>query len=211
MLLAICDSLHRFTYIDVGAYGSEGDTNVISQCDLGKALLLDELKFPKDNTLNGKRIPYFVVGDDAFPLNKRIMTPYKSKNLDAKERIYNQSLENARHCIENAFSILCVKWMAMTNTLLTKPCKVQKMITTCCTLHNFLMRESPETYNIQDSEIPSKSVLIDLQPCQQDPEDKLYEEIRDNLKEYVNSVVVYSQVSWQAEYVNSIVGHSQCT
>lgn len=146
-------------YIDVGGYGSEGDANVLSQCDLGKALLLDELKFPEGNTLNGKYIPYFLAGDDAFPLNKRIMTPYSSKNLDAKERTYNKSLKSARHCIENnAFSILCAKWMAMTNTLLTKPCILQKMIATCCTLHNFLMRESPATYKILDLEILSKPV-----------------------------------------------------
>lgn len=212
VLLAICDSFYRFTYIDVGGYGSEGDGNVLSQCDLGKALLLDELKFPEDNTLNGKFIPYFLVGDDAFPLNKRIMTPYSSTDLDTKERTYNNSLKSARHCIENAFSILCVKWMALTNSLLTKPCKLQKMIATCCTLHNFLMRESPATYKMLDSEISSKPVLIDLQPCQQDPEEEI-EEMRSNLKEYINSVVVYSQVSWQAEYENSILGHSQecCT
>lgn len=211
VLLAICDSSYRFTYIDVGTYGREGDTNAFFQCDLGKTLLLDELEFPKDKILNGKRIPYFIVGNDAFPLHERIMKTYSGKKLDTRQRIYNDSLGRARLCIEKAIGILCVKWMALENTLLTKACKVQKIISTCCTLHNFLLRESPETYSMHEPEILPVSSLIDLQACQKDLVKERSEEIRNNLKDYINSLAVYSQVSWQEEYVNSIKGCSKAS
>lgn len=207
--MAICDSSYRFTYIDVGTYGSEEDTNAFSQCNLGKALLSNELEFPEDNTLNGKRIPYFIVGNDAFPLHERIMKPYSGKKLETRQQIYNDSFGRALLCIENAIGILCVKWMAVENTLLTKPCKVQKMISTCCTLHNFVLRESPETYRMQDPEILPVSSLINLQACQKDSANERSEEIRNNLKDYINSLAVYSHESWQEEYVNSILGCSQ--
>lgn len=211
VLLAICDSSYRFTYIDVGTYGREGDTNAFFQCDLGKTLLLDELEFPKDKILNGKRIPYFIVGNDAFPLHERIMKTYSGKKLDTRQRIYNDSLGRARLCIEKAIGILCVKWMALENTLLTKACKVQKMISACCSLHNFLLRESPETYSMHGPEILPVSNLIDLQACQKDLVKERSEEIRNNLKDYINSLAVYSQVSWQEEYVNSIKGCSKAS
>lgn len=211
VLLAICDSSYRFTYIDVGTYGREGDTNAFFQCDLGKTLLLDELEFPKDKILNGKRIPYFIVGNDAFPLHERIMKTYSGKKLDTRQRIYNDSLGRARLCIEKAIGILCVKWMALENTLLTKACKVQKMISACCSLHNFLLRESPETYSMHEPEILPVSSLIDLQACQKDLVKERSEEIRNNLKDYINSLAVYSQVSWQEEYVNSIKGCSKAS
>lgn len=211
VLLAICDSSYRFTYIDVGTYGREGDTNAFFQCDLGRTLLLDELEFPKDKILNGKRIPYFIVGNDAFPLHERIMKTYSGKKLDTRQRIYNDSLGRVRLCIEKAIGILCVKWMALENTLLTKACKVQKIISTCCSLHNFLLRESPETYSMHEPEILPVSSLIDLQTCQKDLVKERSEEIRNNLKDYINSLAVYSQVSWQKEYVNSIKGFSKAS
>lgn len=136
---------------------------------------------------------------------------FHSKKLETRERIYNDSFGRALLCIENAIGILCVKWMAVENTLLTKSCKVQKIISTCCTLHNFLLRESPETYSMQDLEILPMSSLINLQACQKDPAKKRSEEIRNNLKDYINSLAVYSQESWQEEYVNSIMGCSQAS
>ncbi|KAM8701295.1 hypothetical protein ACLKA7_007690 [Drosophila subpalustris] len=48
VLMAVCDASYRFTFIDVGAYGSEGDINAFSHSKLGKALMSRVLEFPEN-------------------------------------------------------------------------------------------------------------------------------------------------------------------
>ncbi|KAM8701824.1 hypothetical protein ACLKA7_000673 [Drosophila subpalustris] len=132
VLMAVCDASYRFTYIDVGAYGSEGDMNAFSHCTLGKAVLSENLEFPENRLLNGVSTPYFMVADDAFPLNTRIMKPYGARKLTKSERIFNYRLSPSRRCIENTFGILCAKWMAVQRTLLSNPDRAQKIVAACC-------------------------------------------------------------------------------
>jgi len=113
--------------------------NAFSHSTLGKRLLLDELPFPEDKVINGNRTPYFIIGDDAFPLHKRIMKPYSGKDLHRKERIFNYRLSRARRCIENAFGIFSARWMAVQRTLLSNPSKSQKVIAACCAHPNFFL------------------------------------------------------------------------
>ncbi|XP_034669530.1 uncharacterized protein LOC117902340 [Drosophila subobscura] len=175
-------------YIDVGAYGSEGDMNAFSNCSFGKALLSETVQFPEDNMINGERTAYFIVGDDAFPLAKRIMKPFGSRHLAVDERIFNYRLSRARRCIENAFGILCARWMGVQRTLLSRPDKSQKVVAACCSLHNFLMRTSPNTYNINpDSFIQTHTVLTDLHPCCRGRPQDYCKAIRNNLKLFFNS------------------------
>ncbi|XP_016972800.1 protein ALP1-like [Drosophila rhopaloa] len=196
VLMAICDAHYRFTYIVVGALGSEGDINAFTHSDLGEQLLLDELPFPKDKVINGHCTPYYIVGDDAFPLHKRLMKPYSGNDLDRKERIFNYRLSRARRSIENAFGILSARWKALQHTLLINPSKVQKIVVACCALHNFLIRESRATYVMQD--IPS-TVLTDLQPGRRGRPQDFSKEVRNNVKEYLNGTAGYSQLPWQDE------------
>ncbi|XP_021709737.1 putative nuclease HARBI1 [Aedes aegypti] len=113
VILAICDASYKFTFLDIGAYGSESDCSVFSESNFGKDVLNDRLCFPKDATLNGVKLPFFFVADDAFPLCKRIMKPYSSRGFTDEEKIFNYRLSRARRCIENAFGILCAKWACL--------------------------------------------------------------------------------------------------
>ncbi|XP_021699796.1 putative nuclease HARBI1 [Aedes aegypti] len=131
-LMAICDASYRFTYLDVGAYGSEGDCNIFKESKFGTDVLHDRLDFPENATVNGVKLPFFYVADDAFPLCKRIIKPYSKKNLSAEERIFNYRLSRARRCIENAFGLLCSKWACLKKTLYCSPDRAQKIISACC-------------------------------------------------------------------------------
>lgn len=92
VLMAVADSHYRFLYYDIGAHGSEGDATVFRECDFGKKLMADSLCFPPDATILGKKLPFFFLGDDAFPLHKRIMKPYSPRDrnsLTVEQRIFN--------------------------------------------------------------------------------------------------------------------------
>jgi len=79
----------------MGAHGSEGDIHVFSHSDFGKAVLADCLKFPEVKPINRIPIPYFLVGNDAFPLCKCIMKPYKGRSLPEEPK-FNYILSRAR-------------------------------------------------------------------------------------------------------------------
>ncbi|XP_067628787.1 putative nuclease HARBI1 [Eurosta solidaginis] len=147
VLMATCDANYRFTYIDVGAYGSEGDSNVVKNSKFGSSVLNDECNFPPDTFIDEKKIPHFIVGDDAFPLCKRIIKPYGSKPLSTEERICNYRLSRARRCIENAFGILSSRWLCLRKVLICHPDRAQLVVSACCQLHNFLLNKSRQTYN----------------------------------------------------------------
>lgn len=136
-MLAICDASYRFKYLDVGAYGSEGDCNILKHSKFGSDVLQDRLRFPENATVNGVKLPFFFVADDAFPLCKRIMKPYGHKNLSEQERIFNYRLSRARRCIKNAFGLLCSKWACLKKTLYCSPDRAQTIITACCMLQIF--------------------------------------------------------------------------
>lgn len=145
-LVAICDASYRFTYLDIGAYGSEGDCSIFKNSNFGKAVLNDSLCFPPNATVNGIKLPYYFVADDAFPLCKRIMKPFSGRQLSDEEAVFNYRLSRARRCIENAFGILCSKWACLKKTLYCSPDRAQRIMTACCLLHNFLLNNKSQTY-----------------------------------------------------------------
>ena len=91
--MAVADADYRFIYMDVGAYGSESDSSVLRKSKFGKAMNEGKLNIPPDLEVYGSSIPYFFLGDDAFPLTKNIMKPFKPTRkgipLSKEERIFN--------------------------------------------------------------------------------------------------------------------------
>lgn len=87
ILMASYDADYRFTTFDVGAPGSDGDSNTFARSYFGKDILMDnnDLKLPPSAVLNGHEMSYFLVGDDAFPLTSRIMKPYGGELSNKKK------------------------------------------------------------------------------------------------------------------------------
>lgn len=145
--MAVCDANYKFTYLDVGAYGSEGDVNIFRNSKFGQDIINDTQDFPDDATINGVKLPYFYIGDDAFPLCKRMMKPYGGRRgLTDEERVFNYRLSRARRCIENAFGIMSSKWLVLKKTMFCSPERAQKLITACCLLHNYLLNDNRKSY-----------------------------------------------------------------
>lgn len=147
--MAICDSNYQFIFVDVGAYGSEGDGGVFAKTNFGRKIYEDELPLPDDSNISGRKIPYYFVSDDAFTLSKRIMKPFVPKRgvrLTDQERVFNYRLSRARRCIENSFGILSSKWLCLNRTIQHKPDRAMKIILACCCLHNYLITTRDDSY-----------------------------------------------------------------
>lgn len=207
--MAVSDADYRFLYVDVGAYGSEGDSGVFNGSEFGEKIVRNTLSLPPNAKIGTKNVPFFFIADDAFPLCQRIMKPYRGQSLTKEERIFNYRLSRARRCIENAFGILSRKWLCLSRTMFSKPDRVQKIVLACCCLHNYLIGESKNSYcptNFADH-LDNRGNFVSGQwrrdncetvSLRTRPETRLNSEAkknRDHLKNYFNSPE--GAVDWQ--------------
>ncbi|XP_050515077.1 uncharacterized protein LOC126891204 [Diabrotica virgifera virgifera] len=149
--MAVADSELCFTHIDVGAYGSECDSNVFKKTELGKALYSGTLNLPCPQALitNAPQIdyPYVFVADEAFACSTNVLRPYPAKNTTVEKKIFNYRLSRARRYVECAFGLLANKWR-----ILHRPIDVtfpDVIIQACCVLHNFVRKR--DGYNFRDT------------------------------------------------------------
>lgn len=129
VLLATADANYKFISIDVGGKGAQGDVLIFNQSQLGRMIIQDDphLILPPDSKVGDRILPHFFLGDDIFPLLRRLIKPYKPtarRPLTEEEDICNYRISRARRCVENAFGILQTKFLCVSKTiLLTKKCK----------------------------------------------------------------------------------------
>lgn len=77
VLLAIVDANYKFIFVDVGAYGKEGDSGIFNKCRISEIIKTSEY-FPPPEILpdTNKKLPYVHIGDEAFRLEPHMMRPY---------------------------------------------------------------------------------------------------------------------------------------
>ncbi len=75
----MCDAKYTFTMVDVGQYGSNSDSGALLNSEMGQRFEEDSLETPDAETLPGchlVRWPYYLVGDEIFPLKSWLMRPF---------------------------------------------------------------------------------------------------------------------------------------
>ncbi|KAM3909895.1 uncharacterized protein RB166_021521 [Leptodactylus fuscus] len=146
VLMAVADATYRFVAIEVGAYGSTGDSRALLTSLLGRRVLLDQVTLPPPRPLPGTThpVPFVMVGDEAFPLLENLLRPFPRRRLDARKRVFNMRLSRARRFVECAFGIMTSKWRVFTCALQLAPDTVELVIKAACVLHNFVLEcDSP--------------------------------------------------------------------
>ncbi|XP_063417250.1 uncharacterized protein LOC134699716 [Mytilus trossulus] len=140
VMMALVDADYKFIWLSVGSYGSASDSQIFRDSELRPMLENGTLDLPPPSPLpNGETdIPYFLIGDDAFPLRSWMMKPYSRKRLDHDERIFNYRLSRARRIVENAFGILAMRFQILIGTMQQLPETVDLIVLSCTTLHNLL-------------------------------------------------------------------------
>lgn len=143
ILLAMCDANYCFTAIDVGSYGRSNDAGVFRRSNLGKAIEEKQFPFPDPNEIqeHGPKIPFVIIGDEAFPLKPNLMRPFPGDSLNDQQRIYNYRHSRARRVIENAFGILARKFRIFYRPIDMDPSNAEFVVLSACILHNFLREE----------------------------------------------------------------------
>lgn len=148
VLLALADAHYKFLFCDIGSQGRCSDAGVYAESDLRKALDSNVLNIPEEAPLPGtdEKFPFFVVADDAFPLQEHILKPYPHRNMDHDEQIYNYRVSRARRCVESAFGIMANRFRVLLNPICLDPKKVDVIVLACCVMHNMLRTIMPNQY-----------------------------------------------------------------
>lgn len=149
VLMALVDADYQLLYVDVGAQGRISDGGVFSNCSLFSAMETGALKIPGPRPLpldNELVLPFYIVGDDAFPLRTDLMKPFSKRNLTDEERVANYRLSRARRVSENAFGIMANVFRVLHTPICLSPKKVEKVVLAICALHNFLRQRARQTY-----------------------------------------------------------------
>ena len=215
-LMAVSDARYRFLSVDVGESGRHSDGGVFGASEFGHALLNDRLPLPPDEPLPPiGPFPYYLVGDEAFPLKPNLMRPYPGRNLDEPKKIFNYRLSRGRHVIENAFGILVSRWRIFRQPIIALPDIAARYTLAAVALHNYLRSKEPSVYsparltdtenadgNIVEGEWrPTPSVLTPLPPSHSNRNSTAARVNRDTLAEYLTSAA--GSLSWQLAHVRS--------
>ena len=80
------------------------------------AINLLEPTFLQENPGLG-RLPYFIVGNKAFPLQPWLVKPFPGQGIAEYQRNFNCRLSRARRVIENGFGILPTSWGMMSRVI----------------------------------------------------------------------------------------------
>lgn len=148
VLLGIADAKYKFTYVNIGAYGSSSDGGILTNSELGRLLQSGNINFPPESSLlqGEPAIPYFLVGDEAFGLREWCMVPYAGRFLQEDLQHFNKRLSRARRVVENAFGILAARWRIFHRTICAKPETVELLIKATIILHNLLCESNSHNY-----------------------------------------------------------------
>ena len=130
----VCDSRYRFIDVSIGWPASMHDARIWRMSHLSQ-VIEDRLA----------ATPYFIVGDSAYPLSLRMMTPYRDNgHLSNLQKSYNRQLSAQRSVIERAFALLKGKWRKLLFVNVTNLSYIPHILAAACVLHNFVVDAEEE-------------------------------------------------------------------
>jgi hypothetical protein len=140
--MAVADENGLFTVIDVGDLERNSDGVVFRNSSFGQLLKQGKLNVPTPTTLPGQMIddpfPYYLVGDEAFPLLPNLMRPYPKRVSNDAKRIFYFRLSGGRKSVECALGMLTSKFRVFEGPIACNEDCAVATVKAACVLHNFI-------------------------------------------------------------------------
>ena len=220
VLMAVCDARYNFVLFDVGQYGSGNDSGALNESDFGKTFQKYLFNYPEPEPIPGcslEKVPFFLVGDEIFPLKDWLMRPYPGRGgLTEEQNVFNYRLSRARRVIENTFGILVDRWRIFRGPIRASTQNVEHYVLAAMALHNYLRQTDNAGYcptGFVDSEdstgkikegewrsIVRNDAFTPLKKRHNTRSAYSAKMIRECLKNYLNGA---GAVSWQLKHVRS--------
>jgi len=170
-------------------------------------LQTDDIHLPQDRPLpndqNGQALPYVLVGDAAFPLQRHLLRPYPGRGLDVNKRIFNYRLSRARRVVESAFGILAQRWRIFHRKINLLPENVVRVVKATVILHNLLQKNCSMTSDSEDFWNPNDLVSLRSSRHHGSLQSRRNgAKVRDAFKDYFHSAA--GAVHWQNRSVYNV-------
>ncbi len=138
VLISLVDADYKIIWIDVGTNGSASDAQIYNFSELCECIESGYIGLPADVPLpnDDRHTPFFIIGDDAFPLCIWLMKPFSQRNMEMDECIFNYQLSCACIVSENAFWYHGKHWRCLLKPQEQNPKTVESIVSTCYYLHN---------------------------------------------------------------------------
>ncbi|CAM1312244.1 Uncharacterised protein r2_g2256 [Pycnogonum litorale] len=136
LLQGVVDATYRFWDISVGAPGKIHDARLFRQSKFKHALNLGKLN-STSNIVCGNSIPFYVLGDAAYPISRNVIKPYPDNGqLTSRQKNFNRHVSRTRCIVENAFGRLKGRWRILLKRNDSALELTKRVTYACVILHN---------------------------------------------------------------------------
>ena len=158
VLMALVADQYRFTYVDVGNYGSNSDSGIFRHSYFGMKFLSGDLNLPPHKIVpafpEAGLLPHCIIADDTFPLRPDLLKPFprgaQGHKLAGDQLIFNYRPSRARHIVENALGILVQYWRVFDRRMYLSTHNATLVIQAATVLQNYLTSRNPDANNIMN-------------------------------------------------------------
>lgn len=139
--MAIASAQYKFIMVDIGGEGRHSDGGVFKNSVMGYRFQHNQMYIPAPTPIinEGKAMPYMLVADEAFQLNRFTLRPYPGKTLTNEQRIFNYRLSRARRVVENTFGIMVARWRIFAKPINSSLNTAENIVKACVVMHNYCM------------------------------------------------------------------------
>lgn len=208
VFLPISDADCKFILFDVGSPGRRSDGGIFRDCEIGKRFFAGEFNLPQPSKVgqDGPNLPYYIVGDEGFPLSKFLMRPYaRCNNLSIRQKIFNYRLSRARRVVECAFGMFVQRFRIFRKPIIARPKTIVNIVKAAACLHNLIIEKQGPTFseNFID-EMREKSTaegFVENPDPNRDVIEQSAIKVRQTLTEYL---MYRGSVPWQWQKVRNV-------
>ena len=134
---AIADASFKFLDISLGYPGSLHDSRVLTLSPIYDAILKEEVMAAPKTEISGHTIVPMLAGDNAYPLNRHIITPFsKRRRMSRAEKNFNRKICALRSVFERSFGLLKNRWRLLYKINEAKLENAARSINAARVLHN---------------------------------------------------------------------------
>lgn len=155
---AIVTANHRVSAVSAVAPGAANDWVAYDRSALCHAV-------------NALPAGFHVLGDAAYPLSQKLLTPYPGEDLPDDAKSFNFHLDQLRVKAEQAFGIFVSTWGILWKPLRIKFFGRADLIKALFHVHNFLRDEGVEPIDVSEESKKVREVRPQLRSCGRLPSD----------------------------------------
>lgn len=144
ILMAACDADGLFTMIETRYACSGNEGGAFQNLSLTHWLERDGLNLPQSSPLphdeTSQEVPYFFIGNNAFPLKRYLLRPFPNEHkIDNKKIIYNYRFSRGTKTMERSFDMMAQKFQVLLTPVRCFSYQTVASISkAACILHNFV-------------------------------------------------------------------------